>query len=398
MKTIMTALLILTLCSIIWCDLQTYYKKGRIILKASDDFGKGNDWESIFYDAYKDMVVAPDGSIFVANSRTHNVYKFDQNGQLLKTFGRHGAGPGDLIYPGNLSILDNKNLMIAENSENLRFSIWNLNGEHFKVVKTTRYIFYLTAMINNRAAYYIFNQYGDEKNGYQEIISIILRDINSNEEIILQKVVLLNRSRIKLGPGLLTDFGNYFGEVFLKQTKEGNLAVGVSNQPLINIYSPKGKIIHSFSLKIKPVAVTKQYINEFKDHVMDDLKKEGEEISNAADKFWHENYMRTLPKYDFSTIFDQYLPLYKEILVDSDGNFLVFKYTECQRDCTPVMEVYSPNGEFICETLLDTGIYELVISRKFKRICFTKDGIFALVMEKGDEDEVIKLIKSNYIP
>ena len=83
-------------------------------------------------------------------------------------------------------------------------------------------------------------------------------------------------------------------------------------------------------------------------------------------------------------------------MVDSEGNFLIFKFTECQTDCAPIFQVYSKEGKFICETTLDTGIYDVKIDRRFRKLRFTKDGIFGLVMEKGDEDEILKLIKSNY--
>jgi len=95
---------------------------------------------------------------------------------------------------------------------------------------------------------------------------------------------------------------------------------------------------------------------------------------------------------------EKFLPLYKLILMDSEGNFLVIKYTECQKDCPLIFQVYSPSGRFVCETLLDTGKYDIEIERWMRKLCFTKDGIFALVMEKGDEDEVLRLIKSNYSP
>jgi hypothetical protein len=166
----------------------------------------------------------------------------------------------------------------------------------------------------------------------------------------------------------------------------------------IKIYSPEGSVIHSFDLKIEPIAVEKKYLKEFRDKVMADLKKRGEKNMNATDKFWFDLDKKTFKNFDFSTIFAAYLPLYKEIMVDSEGNFLVFKFTECQGDCNPVFQVYSQEGKFICETQLDRGKYELEIDRRFKKICFTSDGIFALLMERGDEDEILRLVKSTYFP
>ncbi|UCH92230.1 MAG: 6-bladed beta-propeller [Candidatus Aminicenantes bacterium] len=400
MKKILVAVLVLLMGNGLWCDLQDHYKKGTIVLKGVAGFGEGIDWEDLFYDPYKDMVVALDGSVFVSNSRTHNVFKFDKQGKLVKKLGSRGVGPGDFNFPLDLSIMDGKYLVVEESGSNRRFSIWDLEGKFTKVVKTNTSIFYLTALRDNRVAYFFFKQHAEKKNGYQSIVYIIIKDINTGKEKVLQKITLLNRSRIILDRGMSTGLGNFFGQVYLAQTINGNLAVGISNQPKIKIYSPDGDMIHSFDLKIKPIAVDNKYLEEFRDNVMTHLKKEGERYKymNRTEKFWHELYKKTFPKFDYSTIFEKCLPLYKEILVDSEGNFLVFKYTQCQENCNPIFQVYSKKGEFICETVLDRGKYELNIDRRFKRICFTSEGIFGLFIEKGDEDEILRLIKSNYNP
>ncbi len=398
MKKIFIAVLVLLIGNWLWGDLQDHYKKGTIVLKGAAGFGEGNDWEELFYDPYKNMVVAPDGTIFVSNNRTNNVFKFDKQGKLLKKFGREGNGPGDFLDPGNLTILDNKYLVVAEYPLNRRFSLWDLEGKYIKVVKTNTSIFYLTGLKGNRAAYYFFSQPPEKWNGFHRIYSIIIKDIGSGKEKVIQKINLLDRSSISTGDFTSVNLGNFFGEVYLAQTIDGNLAIGISNQPKIKIYSPDGAMIHSFDLKIEPIAVTKKYVKEFRDNAMADLKRRGESYMNASEKFFYDLGKKTFSKFDFSTIFDQYLPLYKEILVDSEGNFLVFKFTECRQNCNPLFQVYSKEGKFICECQLNRGKYELEIDQRFKRICFTSEGIFALLMERGDEDEILRLIKSYYIP
>ena len=398
MKKIMLAVLVLSLGNWLWCDLQEHYKKGEIILKGIESFGQGNDWEELFYDPYKDMVVAPDGSIFVANDRKHNIFKFDKQGKLVKTFGRRGVGPGDFVHPGDLGILDKKYLVVGEYASNRRFSLWNLDGKHINVVRTKTSVFQLTALRGNRVAYYCYNQYAQKKNDYQSVVSIVIKDITSGTEKIMKQVTLLNRSSIKFGQHGSANYGNFFAEVFLAQTINGNLAVGVSNQPNIDIFSPTGKLIHSFDLKMVPILVSKAYIKEFKYKVIARVKKKAEATANPSLIDTYNQVQKALKKLDFSTLFDKHLPLYNEILVDSEGNFLVFKFTECQKNCTPLFRVYSKEGKFICETRLNKGKYELDIDRSFRKIRFTSEGIFALLMNRGDEDEIIRLIKSNYPP
>jgi hypothetical protein len=395
-KGLVVLLFFLIAGNFIWGDLHDFYKKGRIVLKGAPDFGKNNDWEGLFYDPYKEIIAAPDGSIFVANDRQHNFYKFDSQGNLVKTFGRKGQGPGDVIFPCDVAILDNKYLVVKDSASHRRFTIWDFSGKCVKVVRTKKSPFYPAALKNNKLAYLTVSQYAEKENGYHEKSLVIIKDIKIGMEKPLREITLLDRSSIDLGPHMSTERGNFFGRVYLAQTINGNLAVGISNKPKIDIYSPDGDLVFSFDLKIKPISVSEEYIKKFRAKVLADLKKEGEKTMDRTHRFWHEQYMKYLPKFDFSFIFDKFLPLYKEILVDSEGNFLVFTYNDCVENCKTFFQVYSPKGDFICETELDAGEYEIEIDRRWKNLCFTRDGIIGYFMKKGDEDEIYRLVKSRY--
>ena len=377
-------------------DLHNHYKKGTVTLKGLNDFGKTNDWESLFYDPYKEMAIAPDGSFFVANNRQHNIYKFDKNGNFIKKFGQKGEGPGDVYHPGDPTILDNKYLVVGEYASRRRITIWDLDGNCKKVVKTNKFPFHTTSLKENTVAYITIRQHAEEKNGYQSRIQVIVKDIDTGVEKTIQEITLLEQSEIITGEHTSTSIGNFIGEVFLAKTIDGNLAVGVSNQPRVKIFSPSGVVVLSFDLKIDPIPVDAAYIKKFRDHTIAELYSKDESSMNRDEKYWHELDKKAFKSFDFSTIFDKHLPLYYEILVDGDGNFLVFKYSDCLKNCKTYFQVYSPKGEFICETELDKGIFDFEIDRRFKNICFTTEGIFGLFMNKGDEEEVLRLIKSNY--
>lgn len=377
-------------------DLQSQYKKGPITLKGEKNFGEKNDWEALFFDRYREMIIAPDGNILVANSRQDNFYKFDKQGNFIKKFGQHGEGPGDVYSPGELSILDNKYLVAGEYASRRRITVWDFDGNCKKVVKTIKNPFFPTSLKENKIAYLTFSQPPEEKNGFQEKTQIIIKDIETGTEKIIQEISLLDRSEIMLGKNMSTNIGNFFGEVFLSKTLDGNLLVGISNQPRIKILSPTGKEIFSFNLKISPIPIDSAYIKKFRDYTLSELYSKDEASMDSTHKFWHELDKKVFRTYDFSTIFDKQLPLYYEILVDSDGNFLVFKYSDCLENCKTFFQVYSSKGEFICETELDKGIYDFEIDRRFKNICFTTEGILGLFINKGDDEDVLRLIKSKY--
>jgi hypothetical protein len=391
------AMLVMSIAVSLWGgDLLKYYKLGIVTLKKDADFGKNTDWDTLFYDRYREIAIAPDGSIFVANNRQHNIYKFDKQGNFIKKFGQQGEGPGDVYFPGNLTILDNKYLVAGEYVSRRRITVWDMDGNSKKVVRTNKYPFYPTSLKENKLVYFTPCQEPSEKNNFHAKIQVIIKDIESGMEKTIREISLLDRSEIMLGKNMSTHIGNFFGEVFLARTGDGNLAVGISNQPRIKIFSPSGVEVFSFNLKINPIPVDNSYIKKFRDKTLSDLYSKDEASMDSTHKFWHELDKKVFRTFDFSTIFDKQLPLYYEILIDSDGNFLVFKYTDCLKDCKTFFQVYSPKGDFICETELDKGIFDFEIDRRFKNIYFTNEGILGLFMNKGDEEEVLRLIKSKF--
>jgi hypothetical protein len=84
---------------------------------------------------------------------------------------------------------------------------------------------------------------------------------------------------------------------------------------------------------------------------------------------------------------------YREILLDGEGNILIFKSIECFENCNEVFQVYSPEGKFICEATIDKGDYDFKIDRRFKNIVFMKRAIFGLFQLKDSDDISLRLVK-----
>jgi sugar lactone lactonase YvrE len=88
-----------------------------------------------------DVLVAPDGSIFVAES--HNaqfldhdppngigrIAKFDKDGKFLKTFGSYGYGPSQFRGPHSLAMDSRGRLFVADRG-NRRIQIFDQDGKH----------------------------------------------------------------------------------------------------------------------------------------------------------------------------------------------------------------------------------------------------------------------------
>jgi streptogramin lyase len=78
-----------------------------------------------------DVVVAPNGDIFVADGHDANsnarIVKFSKDGKFLKTWGKRGSGPGELNTPHSLAMDSRGRLFVADRGNN-RIQIFDQEG------------------------------------------------------------------------------------------------------------------------------------------------------------------------------------------------------------------------------------------------------------------------------
>lgn len=366
-------------------QLLSYYKKGVIKLEADTQFGPNENWDLHFRDQRQDLFVAPDGTIFVASVLDHCVRLFDPNGKFIKKFGQKGQGPGDLTNPGELSILDENNLVVGEFATLLRISLFKLDGTFVKIIKTKKSCFRPVALSKGKIAYLAMH-YGPYKENSQDIKKeILILDVNSGEETVVDRFDHVFKFRVNSRGAMVSDDA-FHDEVFFAQSKSGNLVSGSTDKSFLNIFSPTGEKIRSISLKIDHLKVSKDYIERLRDNKIrsyDDKKGES----------YYEGLINSIKKSSFFLEIGQDFPYMKEILVDSEGHILIFKVMNCVGKCQEVFQVYSEEGDYLCETVIDNGNYDLDIDLRFKNIVFTSDGIIGLFSPQDSSGMSFQLVK-----
>jgi len=353
-------------------DLTTAYLKGRITLTPDPDFAEGTDWESLFLDRHRKIKVAPDGSIFVSNSRDHNIYKFNADGKLIAKFGKRGQGPGDLELPGELSILDGKYLVVGEYISRRRISLFRLDGTFHTILKTRYPPRSPLALGSGKIAYIGLSTRMEQKGDSFEMINlnrIIIIDATTGEERELETITTT-----------INEVKN--GSVVIARSAAGDLLVGLSIRPEIEVYDPDGKKKGILRLTIDRIPVTKKITETY-------------QLKQAVT----QGGKRTTITYPLG----EFLPYFFDLTVDSSGNILVFKMSEDPKTGPIVIQVYSQSGKFLCETELDRGGFDLIADLKpyhcvHTLLDFTERGIFGILPLKGDELETPRLFRVGFRP
>lgn len=91
--------------------------------------GSGPD----LFDQPTDVVVAPNGDIFVTdshrNGRNNRVVKFDRSGKFVREWGKKGSGPGEFSEPHTIAI-DSRGRLFVGDRENNRIQIFDQDGRY----------------------------------------------------------------------------------------------------------------------------------------------------------------------------------------------------------------------------------------------------------------------------
>lgn len=95
---------------------------------------KGGGRDSLFFWQPNDVLVAPNGDIFVAEGHASNatanarILKFDKSGKLIKTIGKYGTGPEDMDQPHALAMDSRGRLFVGDRANN-RILIMDQEGK-----------------------------------------------------------------------------------------------------------------------------------------------------------------------------------------------------------------------------------------------------------------------------
>jgi len=86
------------------------------------------------FDEPNDVVVAPDGSIFVSQGHSRGepmVLKFDADGHFVKSWGGRGTYPWEFAVAHSM-VIDAAGLLYVADRENRRIQVYDLDGEFIK--------------------------------------------------------------------------------------------------------------------------------------------------------------------------------------------------------------------------------------------------------------------------
>jgi len=422
-KNLFIALLFMS--ATLWSQqLSTIYKSGEIKLIPDANYAKNVNWNKQFSDfnqtawgkpigMSKQIVVAPDGSVFMSHHTRHSISKFDKNGNFIKEFGKKGGkSPADFIYmPSVQGILDGKYLYTTAVDGRMHF--FDLNGNW---VKTIRLKYMPLGSMPMKGGKIAVLGHVPSGNGAKHTISL-LNYSDGKEKIIsstFEPYTSSDKNSIKITPYFYKDkngkeqhIGQWFScslpfshssyyRVRFATNSAGNLVAAYPSIGEIAVFDNTGKKLRQFKADQKPEVITREDREDYYQNAAKDMKRLEENVAKMTkDKEYWDSYVaqykQQLEKFRDPANYPANLPYFSEMMVDSENNILLFRFTREEGSNKFDVYTYNSTGSKIATTSFITDKYDLKINPAVFR--FHNGSIYSILKVKNAVGNPLRLVK-----
>lgn len=411
------------------------YKNGPVKLVADKTYGAKNNWESLFnlyYDTIstydrpggneKKIVVAPDGSVFMSHKNRHEIWKFGPDGNFIKSFGSKGGKAHQFpMLPTIQPVVEGKYIFTCD--VNARIKFFDLDGNYYKSIT-------LDYMPGN------FQPIGNGKILLYGRVLWRKQEPGTNDIIFNNRNIVVNLDMNTGKEKIIYDYFDDYSSRYTKTTDKDTVQKASYSPPPVKIYMPPpppgtgrpvitflpdgrfiksdrrkgemkvfditGKEIKNFNLNISPIAVTEEDAKENYERTKQSILKSIERI-NASPNLPESGKQRMLSqnrrlldsveKYKDLKNYNKYLPYFSNVILDDEGNILVFEYTSREEKQSNIFNViaYDSNGQKLARTSFICDDYDLSFSDS--KFVISKGYVYAVARLKNTTGMPLRLVK-----
>jgi WD40 repeat protein len=337
------------------------YNKGIIQVEKDWEIGGDVADENYIFTHITRISIDSEGKLFVLDTRENCIKIFDSNGKYLKTYGREGGGPGELLQPLQMAVDPEDNIVIYELG-NRRFSVYNNIGTHLYTLSFQKIVHNFSIGPNGK--YYIEiheNDWSGQKDGSLYKISQFTPDLK--REIVIDSARILDNKYFKsgnLGGNIPMAFHS---KIVWSVSPSGKVVVARSEDYSIKIFSSNLELVKEIHHKDERIKVTKQE----KENVLNNVKPRGR-----------------VPDYILKQIeFPVYKPYFSNLNIDHEGYILVQTYKK--EDQNMIFDVFTKEGKFVNKV----SVPAIIVGSLFKKEYFYQINV--------SEDEFPKIIRYHLV-
>jgi len=368
---------------------QINYNASQVKLIPETTFLPDANWKTLFYDdtrkdaaekagLNKQVVIGPDEQIFISDRTNFTITILDKTGQVVKTFGKKGYGPGEFANNQDLhGILNGKLLVVSDNQGRINF--FDFNGNFVKMItvdflpldiyplKSGNLVVWGHVPVKGNQSKRVLAEIEYSSGNYKTFYE----NVKSNDD--LSKISIPTANSI-------INFGAPYsaGRQMIRVTNDDRIIVADNTSNIVKLYSKVGgKFQESeFTIKTEPIKIGEQEKEEYYQKLKDRLQKNGLD-ETYAEKIKAEGF------------FPDYLPYYYNLILDNKNNCLFFIYTNKQNE-DYAFEAYSVDGKFLGKSAFEIDGYDLL--SRLGHFSFDNGFVYTLAL-KQNESFPLRILK-----
>ena len=254
--------------------------------------------------------VDSEGNLYFLNRKSgkNTVFKFDQNGNFITSFGSKGEGPGELTNPFDLRVDYTGDIVITDIVG--KFVVFGKNGAYKKQVKTEQ----------------ITGQVVPLENGNYLILRRIFNPAGNNVEWPLFLCGPKFETIKELGRNKKPDFRGKWGfplDCFSYCVSEGNIFIGNSESGYeISVFDLAGNLIKKIRKEFRPVEVSGELNKEIMKRIEGSFMTDGIFVRNQC-------------------------PAFQYFFTDDEGHFFAMTYEAGENSREYMFDVFNSSGIFV---------------------------------------------------
>lgn len=287
--------------------------------------------EGAFFENVSDVKCDNNGHVYACDFRANNIKKFDSSGKFIKTIGREGQGPGEFNMPYKIAVSNDR--LIVWDMRNRRLCALTLDGEFIKSVSISMgegRPQKMKALPDGDIVIELEKNYPYNLNRPQDfLLEIYSLDLERKKTVYTQQVwrrkYNITESRSYVQP--------FSPLVSWDISPGGDIVIGYPKKYEIEIHDRIKGEISSFTHSYEPVKVTDK----------------DKEMFFAGGGYSGGGVIKKVPAEESAKYreWPKVKPAFMQILVDSEGNILVWPYREKREDEWRFFHVFDPSGNFI---------------------------------------------------
>ena len=282
------------------------------------------------------------GNVYIINPKGSEsiIFKFDRNGNFIRSFSRRGQGPGELLafpFPSLYLVVDHEDNIAVTDSRNHKISFFKEDGRLVKEKKIDTNIYEAFPLENGNYVAYISVMDATRDFINQNPVTLFSHEFEEIKE--LDKQLIPNPIIGKRLKGIW--------HVISWTVAKGKIYTGFQERGYeIFVYDLEGKLLRKIQKEYKHVPVSQEYKDKF-------MKRFEAEIFDPIRK---------------KIYFPDSMPPLLSFFSDDEGRLFVMTYEEGENPGEYIYDIINPDG--VC------------VGRKSLKVFHDESGLYA-TMKKG---------------